>query len=191
MNSGENHEPHQWCLDCSPLETIRKSTSDPKSFPVSPLFISRGSNFHGRGAGWERHSVCTSGMHEEINSGQPRADFPRKISKENTRNNFCLTIWVKENWNLIRNLWKETKVGKRRTRELELNCRTNDERTDRTSWRTSTEGELNGKRTRMKNTKLIQVRVSCWFANLFWALPQKLYAFKLLWLTNSCDTTWA
>ena len=160
MKSGGNHAPHQWCLDCSPLETIRKSTSDPKSFPVSPLFISRGSNFHGRGAGWERHSVCTSGMHEEINSGQPRADFPRKISKENTRNNFCLTIWVKENWNLIRNLWKETKVGKRRTREF-------------------------------SNTKLIQVRVSCWFANLFWALPQKLYAFKLLWLTNSCDTTWA
>ena len=89
-----------------------------------------------------------------------RADFPRKISKENTRNNFCLTIWVKENWNLIRNLWKETKVGKRRTREF-------------------------------SNRKLIQVRVSCWFANLFWALPQKLYAFKLLWLTNSCDTTWA
>ena len=51
MNSGGNHAPHQWCLDCSPLETIRKSTSDPKSFPVSPLFISRGNNFHGRGAG--------------------------------------------------------------------------------------------------------------------------------------------
>ena len=52
-------------------------------------------------------------MREGISSGRPRANFPRKISKENIRNKRYLTKYAKENWKVQRNLLIETKVRKR------------------------------------------------------------------------------
>ena len=37
-----------------------------------------------------KHRGQTSGMRVVINFDSPRANFPRKISKENIRNNRCL-----------------------------------------------------------------------------------------------------
>ena len=57
-------------------------------------------------------------MREGINSSRPRANFPRKISKENIRNKRYLTKYAKENWKVQRNLLIETKVRKRENSRL-------------------------------------------------------------------------
>ena len=54
----------------------------------------------------------TLGMREGITSGHSRANFPRKIVRENIRTSAVSRKKAKENWNVLRNLWKETKIRK-------------------------------------------------------------------------------
>ena len=43
-----------------------------------------------------------------------------------------------------------------------------------------------GKLSDFSSTKLISIRISCRFTTLFWALPKKLYAFRIPRLTSLC-----
>ena len=56
--------------------------------------------------------------HARGDFGRPRANFPRKNSKEIIRNNCFLSTKAKENWDIFKNLLKETIEWKRKTRDF-------------------------------------------------------------------------